>query len=152
MSFLASSTLRLLLSSLTVSGLTVSGLAVSGIVLAGCGGQVGATCQQASDCAAGLSCSNASMPSTWPRGTCVVGGTDANLGADVFSAPDAFSTQDAFGADAFGADAFGADAFGADAFVPVDAAVSRDATVGNDTFTEDAPTDAGAADASVDGG
>ena len=141
-SFLASSTLRLLLSSLTVSGLTVSGLAVSGIVLAGCGGQVGATCQQASDCAAGLSCSNASMPSTWPRGTCVVGGTDANLGADVFSAPDAFSTQDAFGADAFGADAF----------VPVDAAVSRDATVGNDTFTEDAPTDAGAADASVDGG
>ena len=127
MSFLASSTLRLLL-----SGLTVSGLA-----LAGCGGQVGATCQQASDCAAGLSCSNASMPSTWPRGTCVVGGTDANVGADVFSAPDAFSTPDAFRADVF---------------VPVDAPVSRDATVGNDTFTEDARTeaDAGAVDAAVD--
>ena len=128
MSFLASPTLRLLLAS----------LAISGLALTGCSGQAGATCQQASDCASGLVCSNYLRPDIWPRGTCVVGNEfDANVGADVFTAPDAFSADDAFGADAF---------------VPVDAHVINDAFVGNDTFTEDARTeaDAGAADAAVD--
>ena len=103
MSFLASPTLRLLLAS----------LALSGLALTGCSGQVGSTCQQPSDCASGLTCSNVSSPSTWPRGTCVLTSQfDASVGADVFTAPDAFSTEDAFGEDAF---------------VPVDAYTAPDA-------------------------
>ena len=132
MSFLASSTLRLLFAS----------LAVSGLALVGCSGQVGATCQQASDCASGLTCSNASSPSTWPRGMCVVTSQfDANVGADVFMGPDAFSSVDAFGADAFAQP---------DTFTAPDA--TADAFVGSDAFTVDASTDAGATDAAVDGG
>lgn len=130
MSFLASSTLRLL---------AVTSLAISGLSLTGCGGQTGATCEFDTDCASGV-CSNRDDRSTWPRGVCVASGGDTSLGADA-AMPDAFSDEDAFSeSDAFSAQ----DAFAEDAFTPSDAGVDApvDAFIPSDT-AEDAAVDTG---------